>query len=86
MSSFYLLFLYILFIIRSVSSCTHVPQSSLCASVRSEPEHARVGVVTLRLFLDSWYFPIASFASRLLEFPAVILIYIVINSPLLCSS
>ena len=39
--------------------------------------------VTLQLISDSWYFPIAYFVARFLEFPAVILILIVINSPLL---
>ena len=38
---------------------------------------------TLRLFPDSWHFPITSLASRFLEFAAAILICIAINSPLL---
>ena len=51
-------------------SCTHVPQSRLCVSVLSEPEHAlSLCLVTLRSISNSWHFLNASFISCFLGFP-----------------
>ena len=45
------------------------------------PNTSRVCVCTIWSFLEFWYFLRTWFTSRFLEFPAAILICIVINSP-----
>ena len=66
----------------SVSSCTRVPQSRLCVSVRSETRARPESVSFLYSVISGFLvFSKILFASRFLEFLAAVLICIVINSP-----
>ena len=62
------------------------PESRLCVSVLSEPEHAQS--VSSHSSVISGFLAFSEFflRSSFSWFPALFLIYIVMNSPVLCSS
>ena len=83
-----ILFIVIIFHSQILSVIMHScsPVTSLCFCVIWAQARPSLCLVTLRSFPDSWHFLNASFVARFLGFPLLFLIYIVINSPVLCSS